>query len=53
MELELITGMPCQGGVRQPIKGPEDAIVNEPYIFAINDQELEYHQLENTLILAA
>lgn len=51
-DIELISGLPARGAPRQSLAGPDEAIINEPFIFALYDQELELNQIDNALVLA-
>jgi len=50
-QLELISGLPSKSALVSKAKC--SLTINEPFIFAINDQDLEFNQIEGSLILAA
>ena len=50
--IELISGVPSQMSL-QGRAGAKALHINEPFIFALNDQELEESQIENSLVIAA
>jgi len=40
-------------GATSGVYGGDTVFINEPFIFALNDQELELNGIENSIILAA
>ena len=49
--IELISGLPPKSALKG--ENRETNILNEPFIFALNDQLLEESQISSSLILAA
>lgn len=49
--IEMISGIPSQSALINNSKCT--LTIDEPFIFALNDQDLEFNQIENSLILAA
>ena len=47
----MISGLPPKSALKSEDR--ETNILNEPFIFALNDQLLEESQISNSLILAA
>ena len=52
-QIEIISGLPTKGQLKHSDQLKEDSIINEPFLFALNDQELEFNKIENSLILVA
>ena len=50
--IELISGLPPAGALKKNQSLESQKAIKEPFIFAINDQELEMNNIENSLILA-
>ena len=46
----MISGLPPKSALKS--ENREENILNEPFIFALNDQLLEESQIESSLILA-
>ena len=46
----MISGLPPKYSLRNDVL--DKNIVEEPFIFALNDQELEYQKVSDTIILA-
>lgn len=49
--IEIISGLPSKASLKSENREPN--ILNEPFIFALNDQMLEESQISSSLILAA